>query len=451
MDATLSPDDVAYAGVLGQRALLRDGRLSAVELLELCLARIDRLDGRLNAFRTLFRDEARAAAEAADEALAAGDDRPLLGVPMGVKDTTAVAGHAAAHGTGSPEHPAAADSELVSRLRAAGAVLVGTTHTPELALWPFTESATFGATRNPWDPSRTPGGSSGGSAAAVASGMVAAATASDGGGSIRVPAACCGLTGLKPTRGRVPLAPEAEGWLGLSSSGVLARSPQDVAAVLSVLLGEPLPLPEVSPLRIAWSTKPVSPAPVQDVVKEAVARTVAALQGLGHTLVQADPSYAGVQESFLVRYARGVRDDHVRLVDPSRTEPRTRVVAALGSRFGDRAVARARRLGEAVAARPFPGGAEVLLTPVLGTPPAAVGALTGLGTLLGAGRAVPFTPAWNVSGHPAISVPAGSTPDGLPLAVQLVAAHGRDDLLLALARQLQGVDDWTARRPDLHG
>lgn len=449
MDATLSPDDVAYAGVRGQRALLREGRLTAVELLDLCLARIDALDGRLNAFRTLFREQARAAAEAADVALASGDDRPLLGIPMGVKDTTAVAGHAAAHGTGSPELPAAADSELVRRLRAAGAVLVGVTHTPELALWPFTESPTWGATRNPWDPSRTPGGSSGGSAAAVASGMVAAATASDGGGSIRVPAACCGLTGLKPTRGRVPLAPEAEGWLGLSSSGVLARDPLDVAEVLGVLFGEPLPLPDAAPLRIAWSTRPVSPAPVQDVVKEAVARTVAALQRLGHDLVQADPSYAGVQESFLVRYARGVRDDHVRLVDPSRTEPRTRVVAALGARFGERAVARARRLGDAVAARPFPAGADVLLTPVLGTPPPAVGAQTGLTTLVTAGRAVPFTPPWNVSGHPAISVPAGQTADGLPLAVQLVAPHGRDDLLLALARQLQGVDDWTARRPQL--
>ncbi|MCW2776851.1 MAG: amidase, partial [Frankiales bacterium] len=345
MDTTLSPDDVAYAGLLGQRALLREGRLSAVELLGLCLARIDALDGRLNAFCTLFREGALAEAQAADAALAVGDDRPLLGVPVAVKDTTSVAGHGAAFGTGSPELAAAADSELVRRLRAAGAVVVGTTHTPELALWPFTESATFGATRNPWDPTRTPGGSSGGSAAAVASGMVAFATASDGGGSIRVPAACCGLTGLKPTRGRVPLAPEAEGWLGLSSSGVLARSPQDVAAALEVLFGEPLPLPDVPPLRIAWSVKPATPAPVQDVVKDAVARTVAALQGHGHTLVQADPSYAGVQESFLVRYARGVRDDLVRLVDPSRTELRTRVVAALGARLGERAVARARRLG----------------------------------------------------------------------------------------------------------
>ncbi len=378
MDASLSPDDVAYAGVRGQRALLRDGRLTAVELLGLCLARIDALDGRLNAFRTLFPEQARAEAQAADAALAAGDDRPLLGVPVAVKDNVPVAGHASAMGTGSVQPPAAHDAEQVRRLRAAGAVVVGTTHLPELALWPFTESATWGVTRNPWDPSRTPGGSSGGSAAAVASGMVAAATASDGGGSIRVPAACCGLVGLKPTRGRVPLSPDLEHWHGLSSAGVLVRDSADAATVLSVLLGEELEVPAPPALRIAWSVAPLSPAPVQPEVVDAVHRTAAVLAGLGHTLVTADPSYAGVQEAFLVRYARGVRDDLVRLSDPSRTELRTRAVAAVGARLGPRALARASRLSQAAADRPFPAGADVLLTPVLGTVPPKAGALTGL-------------------------------------------------------------------------
>ena len=211
----LDPDDVAYAGVLGQRSLLEDGRLTAVELLELCLARIDRLDGRLNAFRVVFRDAARSEAEAADRARASGDRRPLLGIPVAVKDNVAVAGHAPGMGTGSPEPVAGRDAEQVRRLRAAGAVVVGTTHLPELALWPFTESQTWGATRNPWSTEHTTGGSSGGSAAAVAAGLVAAATASDGGGSIRIPAACCGLVGLKPQRGRVPLAPDTEHWHGL--------------------------------------------------------------------------------------------------------------------------------------------------------------------------------------------------------------------------------------------
>jgi amidase len=196
MTTSLDEQAVAFAGVAGQRQLLRDRVLTAVELLELCLRRIERLDPRLLAFRTVFDDSAHAEARAADEALAAGDERPLLGVPIAVKDSFAIAGHSGTLGTGSPEPAAPHDAEVVRRLRAAGAVIIGTTKLPELALWPFTESATFGTTRNPWDLGRTPGGSSGGSAAAVAAGLVAAATGSDGGGSIRIPAASCGLVGL---------------------------------------------------------------------------------------------------------------------------------------------------------------------------------------------------------------------------------------------------------------
>ncbi|MCU1591717.1 MAG: hypothetical protein JWP11_2973, partial [Frankiales bacterium] len=157
----VDPDEVAYAGVVGQRELLRSGALTAVELLDLCLDRIDRYDGRIGAFRVLFRDRARAEAEAAD---ASRDGRPLLGIPVAIKDNVAVEGHAPSMGTGSPEPVAARDAELVRRLRAAGAVIVGATRLPELALWPFTESATWGATRNPWSTERTTGGSSGGSA-----------------------------------------------------------------------------------------------------------------------------------------------------------------------------------------------------------------------------------------------------------------------------------------------
>ena len=454
MDPALDPDDVAYAGVLGQRALLRDGRLTAVELLDLVLARIDRLDGRLNAFRTLFREAARAEAEAADAALAAGDERPLLGVPVAVKDNVAVAGHAPGMGTGSPEPVAGRDAEQVRRLRAAGAVVVGTTHLPELALWPFTESETWGATRNPWNLEHTPGGSSGGSAAAVASGMVAAATASDGGGSIRIPAACCGLVGLKPQRGRVPLAPDSEHWHGLSVAGALARRTDDVALLMSVLTDGELPAelaPDPVGLRIAWSVKTAVPTPVSPAVRGALEGTLEVLRGLGHTVLQADPSFAGVQQSFLVRYARGVRDDLVRLVDPSRTEPRTRAVAAIGRRIPDRLLARARGWGDAAAARlaVLPGDADVLVTPTLAQPPLRIGALTGRATLAKAGRFVPFTPTWNVTGQPAVSVPAGVTADGLPQAVQLVGRPGSEQLLLALTAQLERATGFSDRRPPL--
>ena len=456
MDPSLDPDDVAVAGVLGQRALLRERRLSAVELLELCLARIERLDGQLNAFRTVFRDQARAEAEAADRALAAGDERPLLGVPVAVKDNVPIAGHAPAYGTGSDEPPAASDAEQVRRLRAAGAVVVGTTHLPELALWPFTESATWGETRNPWSPDHTTGGSSGGSGAAVAAGMVAAATASDGGGSIRIPAAACGLVGLKPQRGRVPLGGKegpGEHWHGLSVAGCLTRTVADQAVVLSVLsAGEVTAAPTLpGPLSIAWSTKAPVPTPVHPQVLDGLHRTLQVLRDLGHGVRRADPSYAGVQASFVPRYVCGARDELVRLVDPSATELRTRAVAAVGQRVPAAVLRRALRTGEQAAARlaTLPGDADVLATPVLAAPPARVGALTGLATLAQAGRVVPFTPAWNVTGQPAIAVPAGFSPEGLPLSVQLVGRPGAEELLLGLAAAIEAATGFAQRRPAL--
>ena len=453
MDSSLHHDDVAFAGVLGQRELLSSGRLTAVELLDLCLARIDRLDGRINAFRTVFHEAARAEAQAADEARQAGDDRPLLGIPVAVKDNVEVAGHAPGMGTASPEAVAGRDAEQVRRLRAAGAVVVGTTHLPELALWPFTESQTWGATRNPWSLEHTPGGSSGGSGAAVAAGMVAAATASDGGGSIRIPAAACGLVGLKPQRGRVPLAPDNEHWHGLSVAGILTRTVADQALVLSVLSEGQVPaqVEEPGPLRLAWSVKAPVPTPVHPDVYGALDRALTVLRAHGHSVTQGDPSYGKVQPSFLARYARGARDDLVRLVDPSRTEARTRAVAAVGGRVSDRLLERARRWGDEAARTlaTIPSGAHVLATPVLAAPPMRVGALTGMATLAKSGSVVPFTPAWNVTGQPAISVPAGFTADGLPLAVQLIGPPDSEGLLLSLAAQLERATSFADRRPPL--
>jgi amidase len=446
----VDPVEVAYAGVVGQRELLRSGALSAAALLEICLDRIDRFDGRLGAFRTVFYERARAEAAAAD---ATDDDRPLLGIPVAVKDNVAVEGHAPSMGTGSPEPVAARDAEVVRRLRAAGAVIVGTTRLPELALWPFTESATWGITRNPWSLDRTPGGSSGGSAAAVASGMVAAAEASDGGGSIRIPAACCGLVGLKPQRGRVPLAPDEEHWHGLSVAGCLTRSVRDTAVVLDVMTAGAIAaqVTEPAPLKVAWSVKGGVPTPVDPQVRRGLDVVVDALRGLGHTVVEAAPSYAGVQESFLTRYARGARDDLVRLVDPSATESRTRAVATMGARMPDALLARARRLGAEAAARlsTLPGGADVLVLPTIPHPALPTGSMTGLRTLALAGRVTPFTAPWNVTGQPALSIPAGVTPDGVPVAVQLVGRPNDEALLLGLAAQLERLLDWPERRPPL--
>jgi amidase len=447
----VDPVAVAFAGVVGQRELLRSGALTAVELLDICLDRIDRYDGRLNAFQTVFRDRARAEAAAADDAGLATDDRPLLGVPVAIKDNVAVEGHAASMGTGSPEPAAARDAELVRRLRAAGAVVVGTTRLPELALWPFTESASWGATRNPWSLEHTPGGSSGGSAAAVAAGLVAAAHASDGGGSIRIPAANCGLVGLKPQRGRVSLAPDQEHWHGLSSAGMLTRSVADSALLLDVLTEGAVPddLAEPGSLRISWTVKGGVPTPVDPAVRRGLDAVLTALRDLGHAVEEAAPSYAGVQESFLTRYARGVRDDLVRLVDPSATEARTRAVAAMGARMPDALLARARRLGDDAAARlaDLPGGADVLVLPTVPHPALRVGVMTGMRTLALAGRVTPFTAPWNVTGQPALSLPAGLSDDGLPVAVQLVGKPDSEALLLRVAAQLERVLDWPSRRP----
>jgi amidase len=437
--------DIAFAGVVGQRGLLEAGTVTSGQLLALSLRRIRELDPQLGAFRALFAT-AHDEATAADERIARGEVGPLLGIPVAVKDNVEIAGHAGTLGTGSPEPLATADAEIARRLREAGAVIVGSTNLPELALWPFTESVTFGATRNPWNTGHTPGGSSGGSAAAVAAGLVAAAHGSDGGGSIRIPAACCGLVGLKPTRAFISMAPHTDHWHGLSVAGCLTRSVADSVAVLNVLQDTVLELADPGPLRIAWSVKTPLPSPLDPLVKAALDGVVRRLGALGHTTVQADPSYKGVQESFLVRYATGVADDLDGLVDPSVTEQRTRLVAALGRRLRGKPLARALRLGDEAAKRlaTMPGGADLLLTPSLATPPQRIGALTGVKTLALAGRAVPFTPTWNVTGQPALSLPAGMSPDGLPLAVQLIGPPGSEQLLLSVAAQLE---DWTDRRP----
>ena len=218
----IADEDVAFAGAARQAEMLRAGEVSATELVQLSLDRIARLNPELNAFRKVFAEKALLEAEQAEARLKAGEERPLLGVPIAIKDEVDVAGEVNTHGTDGFTEPAAADSEMVRRLREAGAIIVGLTLMPELGICGFTESATYGVTRNPWNLQRSPGGSSGGSAAAVASGMVPIASAGDGGGSIRIPAASCGLFGIKPQRGRISLAPDHEAWNGL----VGRRQPQ---------------------------------------------------------------------------------------------------------------------------------------------------------------------------------------------------------------------------------
>ena len=450
--------DVAFAGVAGQAARLADGRLTSAELVDLLLRRIERLDPQLNAFRVVLADEARAAASAADEARRGGDERPLLGVPIAVKDNVPVAGQSALLGTGSPEPPADEDGELVRRLRAAGMVVLGLTHLPELALWAATETEHHGVTRNPWNTERAPGGSSGGSAAAVAAGLVPAAYATDGLGSIRLPASACGLVGLKPTHGTVPFGPDIDHWEGLSHAGFLTRSVRDTALLLDAVgAGSRSWTSALTPprrLRIAVSTTPSTATRVSADAKAAVDDVAAALRELGHVVTPADPPYGQVAVGNALRYLAGVAHDVDQLADPEAIERRTRVLARWGRLVPNRAVGWARDRGAAFGARmeSFFTRYDVLVTPTTPLPPATAGSIVGRGVGATLRIMLPraaFTGAWNGCGLPALSVPWTTDSDGLPLGIQLVGPREADPRLLALAGALERYADWTGRRPPL--
>jgi amidase len=454
--AALDTAEVAYAGVAGQAALLGDGTLTSVDLVDLLLERITRLQPTLNAFRAVLADDARRAASVADEQRSNGDRRPLLGVPIAIKDNVPVAGRRAYNGTGSPTPPAPVDDELVQRLRQAGLVVLGLTQLPELALWAATESAHHGVTRNPWDTGRSPGGSSGGSAAAVAAGLVPAAHATDGLGSIRIPASSCGLVGLKPTHGLVPLGPDIDHWEGLSHAGFLTRTVLDTALLLDAVV-EPSPgfvtaLADNAPRRVGLALRPSTPVPIHPDVRSVVEEAATALRLAGHEVVSRRVSYRGVPGSNSVRYLAGVAHDVDQLDDPSATERRTRQLAFMGRRIPHRLVDRARDQGAAFARRMDEvfDGCDVLLTPTVPTTPVAAGSIVGKSlpaTLRTMMPRAAFTGPWNGSGLPAVSLPFGQTPTGLPVGVQLVGPAGSEATLLALGAALEAASGWPRRRP----
>jgi amidase len=447
-------DAIGYAGVAGLSERLRSGALTSVELVSELLARIDALDPQLHAFVELRRAAVLEEAAAADQARSDGDERTLLGIPVAVKNSIAVAGIATGQGTPSAEPPAARDAELVGALRRAGCLILGVTTMPELALHPY------GPARNPWDVTRTAGGSSSGSAAAVAAGLVPAATASDGGGSIRIPAASCGLFGLKPTPGLLPEGPERAGWHGLSTVGFVTRSVVDTGLLLDAVCATSGYASAAAsgpdrPLRIAVSDAAGFPVRLATSCAQALATTAQRLGDAGHTVLDEAPSYGLLAPAFIPRYLRSARDSAVRLVDPQLLSLAARMPAWLGRHVSLEAVRRSQVRGEEFAERITEqvfGEADVLLTPVLPTPADSAGNLKPsrpLATALRSSQRSAFTTPWNIAGFPAASVPAGFTDDGLPLAVQLVALPGRERSLLALAAQLQRASDWTARRPAL--
>jgi amidase len=463
-------EQVAFAGSARQAELLRSRELSSRELTGLYLERIERLDPQLNAFRAVFGERALAEAEEADRRLAAGEEGALLGVPLAIKDVTDLAGEVTALGTGAFDQPAASDGAMARRLREAGAVFLGKTNLPELAICGFTESKTWGTTRNPWDTERTPSGSSGGSAVAVAAGLCAAGSASDGAGSIRNPAAFCNLFGLKPQRGRIPMEPPGH-WLGLSVVGAVTQTVRDTALWLDVTTRRDDPGAPPAPgttfaaaaqappgkLRISLSTRPVravAPPIVTDEARRGVADAGELLRGLGHEVREEDPRYGLAGNNIPPRYLGGIRADVDAVPHPERLEARTRGFGRLGSLYPRAVIRAAVRAGEKDAARinEVFDRCDVLITPVLGEVPFEVGRWEGKGalrTLLGMSRTYCFAPVWNHTGQPAAAVPMGFTKGGLPRSVQLVAPPSREDLLLSLAAQIEAERPWAERRPPL--
>ncbi len=496
---TLSVQEYLRADATAQAGLVSRGEVSAAELLELATAQLQRLNPMLNAVNLPMLPQAQ---QRVRQPLSG----PLAGVPILIKDAIQdYAGLPTSNGSRGFRH-AIADrhSTVVQRLLDAGAVIMGKTNTPELALKGFTEPAAFGITRNPWDLSRTPGGSSGGSAAAVAAGIVPMAGANDGGGSIRIPAACCGLFGLRPSRGRVPVGPAAgEVWEGASSDMVVSRSVRDAALALDVLSGpapgEPFAIPvpdspyartmvrEPGRLRIAFCTESPLGTDVHPEAVKATHNTAKLLASLGHDVVEERPLYDGQAlarcylEMYFGQVAATLADARAAGARSADFELTTRLLEALGKATDAGAYVRshrrwnvfARALGE------FHARHDLFLTPTLACPPVShehtvmprgqqrmlafllntgvLGALARLGlmekSLADLSRQnlsyVPFTQLANLTGTPAMSVPLHWTSEGLPLGVQFIGPFGSEALLLQLAHQLEGAQPWMHRMPTL--
>jgi amidase len=458
--------------------MVRSGEISARELVETSLERIEELNPALNAFVQV---DAERALATADE-IAPGDERPFAGVPIAIKNNRPVNGLRLTYGCSlMSEYVADYDHNITRRLCDAGFVIVGTTTLPEYGILPTSEARLFGPTRNPWDLSRTPGGSSGGAAAAVAAGIVPVAHGNDGGGSVRIPAACCGLVGLKPTRGRISAAPEL-GDSSLGIDGVLTRTVADTAAILDVLEGyEPgdatwAPPPsepfadsaqaDPGTLRIATTTLPPGPeVPVDPICTGAVSEAAELLRSLGHEVEEVDPPWQvdGLRELFgavfssqialSIAYSANVGGREATAED---MEPMSWAIFSMVQKMGAIQTQGAAIALQAFARRlvTFLSPYDALLTPALAERPLPIGTLDTaapepMSTFTRSGLFTPFTPIFNASGQPGISLPLYDGPDGLPLGVQIVGRPAGEAQLLALATQLEGAQPWAQRRAPL--
>ncbi len=480
----MAQDDLMFRPASELANMVRHREVSARELVQNSLDRIEELNPALNAFVQI---DAERALAAADE-VGPGDERPFAGVPIAIKNNRAVKGLRLTYGCSlMADHVSNYDHNIVRRFRDAGFVIVGTTTLPEYGILPVSEARLFGPTRNPWDLQRTPGGSSGGAAAAVAAGMVPVAHGNDGGGSIRIPAACCGLVGLKPSRGRISPAPDL-GDSPLTIDGVLTRTVAETASILDVLAGyEPGDATWAPPpsepfavaagrapvsadvarggrLRIAATTlPPVAAAVVDPVCAGAVAEAAELLRSLGHEVEEVDPPWQleGLSELFGAVFSvhiaqsiaySGVVGGHEPTAED--LEPMSWAIfsmiqqlnAVQGMGLAVQLQGFARRLVSFLA--PY----DALLTPALAERPLPIGTLDTaapdpMSTFTRSGLFTPFTPVFNADGQPGISLPLFQGEDGLPLGVQIVGRPAGEQNLLALATQLEAASPWAERRP----
>src|ERR671937_140107 len=451
----------AFLSALDQARLVRERALSAVELVEEYLGRIEQLDPQLNAYVTVCGDDALAAAQAPV-------DGPFSGVPTPIKDLVDTAGIRTTYSCKAfADNVPAEDAELARRIRAAGFIVLGKSNTPEFGTTAITESDLNGICRNPWDASRTPGGSSGGAAAAVAAGLAPIAQGSDGGGSIRIPASCCGLFGLKPSRGRTSPAPRGDAY-GFSVAGSLARTVADAAAFLDAIAGpEPgdqyVAPPPARPfleeigvppgrLRVALVLEPPTRGRVDAACTTAAGDAARLLEQLGHDVDEVSIAWHGddLGELFALVWQTIptlYRADRSQL-DPLNAAFAERAAATSSSDYVG-AYVQLQTYGRRVAA--FCAGYDIVLTPTLALPPVAVGWVREPDDpweqYARALRFTPFTPAVNVAGLPAASVPLAWTDDGLPVGVQLIASFGGEAVLFRVSAQIEEARPWAERRP----
>ena len=472
----LDPNDksIAFAGVVEIAKRIAAGEFTARQITDFFLARIDMLNPTLRAWTIPLHERARAEADALDAKKASGARLgPLHGVPIGIKAENHVKGVPTTYGGAAFTTPATDDAEVVKRLRAAGAVILGITAMPEFGIWPFTETSAHGYTRNPWNILHSTAGSSGGTASAVASGMVPAAIGGDGGGSIRLPSSWCGLYGLKLQRGRVSAAPNVDLWKSLGVIGPLCRKVEDTALILDCIHGSvagvdlykadpwPYTLTEaltkpVRSLRIAISTAQPAGTHLDDDTRRAVLQTGAILGKLGHRVVAHDPVYpatltAAFQPQVLGGFSTEARRaDHYELL-----ERRTREGVDVGRSTGlssDLAVTKAielsKTVGKQILASVFPAY-DLLICPTTPGKAYPIGQLDGAGFVEASAKASPvaaYTSVWNVVGNPAAAVPAGFS-GGLPLSVQLVGPNNSEPLICQVAAQLQKARRWPDQTP----